>query len=51
MLLFVKCNLKAVSYSTSLPSAPKQFTKPNSKIYDNIQENSESEDLNEYIFF
>ena len=47
MLLFVKCYLRAVSYSTSLPSAPEQFTKPNSKIYDNIQENSESEDLSE----
>ena len=45
MLLFVKCNLRVVSCSTSLPSAPEQFTKPNSKIYDNIQENSESEDL------
>lgn len=43
MLLFLKYNLRAVSYSTELPTPPENFILPNSKMYDTKISNLYSE--------
>ena len=43
-LLFLKYNLRALSYSTNLDAPPSDFIRPNSKSYDNEEESENSQE-------